>query len=81
MGCAPVVDRFRLTKQKQTDRLFADQLQRDGIGYISLYYAICPGGQCRVTDQEGLPLAFDYGHLTASGSAFVAERIKQSGAL
>ena len=76
-----MVDRFRLPKQKQTDRMFADQLRREGIGYVSLYYAICPGGQCRVTDLDGLPLAFDYGHLTASGSTFVAEQIKQSGAL
>jgi hypothetical protein len=34
-----------------------------------------------VTDEEGLPLAFDYGHLTASGSTFVAQQIKRSGAL
>jgi hypothetical protein len=34
-----------------------------------------------VTDQDGLPLAFDYGHLTASGSTFVARQIKRSGAL
>jgi peptidoglycan/LPS O-acetylase OafA/YrhL len=76
-----VVDRFRLGKQQQTDRLFADQLRADGIGYISLYRAICPDEKCRVTDQDGLPLAFDYGHLTASGSSFVAQQIKRSGAL
>ncbi|HET6157695.1 MAG TPA: acyltransferase family protein [Dongiaceae bacterium] len=76
-----LVNRFRLTKQRQTDRLFADQLRQDGIGYISLYSAICPEGQCRVTDQDGLPLAFDYGHLTRSGSLFVAQQIKKSGAL
>jgi hypothetical protein len=61
--------------------LFADQLRRDGIGYVSVYQAICPRGQCRMTDQDGLPLAFDYGHLTASGSVIVAEQIRRSGAL
>jgi hypothetical protein len=76
-----VVDRFRLGKQKQTDRLFADRLRAYGIGYVSLYRAICPDERCRVTDQDGLPLAFDYGHLTASGSSFVAQQIKRSGAL
>jgi hypothetical protein len=30
---------------------------------------------------DGLPLAFDYGHLTASGSMLVAQRIKQAGGL
>jgi len=76
-----VVDRFRVIKQKRTDQLFAEQLRADGTGYISLYSAICPDERCKVTDREGLPLAFDYGHLTASGSLFVAEQIKQSGAL
>ena len=54
---------------------------QDGIGYVSLYAALCPEGRCQVTDQDGLPLAFDYGHLTASGSTFVAQQIKRSGAL
>ncbi len=76
-----VVERARLGKQKQTDKLFAEQLRRDGIGYVSLYGALCPEGKCQVTDEEGLPLAFDYGHLTASGSTFVAQQIKRSGAL
>jgi len=76
-----LVDRARFGKQKQTDQLFAEQLRRDGIGYVSLHGALCPEGKCRVTDEEGLPLAFDYGHLTASGSTFVAQQIKRSGAL
>ena len=76
-----VVDRSRLGKQKQTDKLFAEQLRQDGIGYVSLYAALCPEGRCQVTDKDGLPLAFDYGHLTASGSTFVAQQIKRSGAL
>ena len=76
-----VVDRARLAKQRQTDRLFAEQLRRDGVGYVSLHAALCPGGRCRVTDDEGLPLAFDYGHLTTSGSIIVAQRIKRSGDL
>jgi hypothetical protein len=80
-GDPAIADRLRLAKQKQTDRLFARHLRQDGIGYVSLYQAICPDGRCRVTDRNGLPLAFDYGHLTASGSAFVAEQIRKSGAL
>ena len=76
-----VVDRSRLTRQTQTDKLFAEQLRQDGIGYVSLYAALCPEGKCQVTDGEGLPLAFDYGHLTRNGSMFVAQQIKRSGAL
>jgi peptidoglycan/LPS O-acetylase OafA/YrhL len=76
-----VVDRARLAMQEQTDTLFADQLRRDGIRYVSLYAALCPDGKCQVIDEDGLPLAFDYGHLTTSGSTVVAQRIKRWGAL
>jgi hypothetical protein len=75
-----MVDRFRLARQRDMDRLFAGGLSRAGIDYVSLYQAICPSDQCRVRDEDGLPLAFDYGHLTARGSAFVARQIKLSGA-
>jgi peptidoglycan/LPS O-acetylase OafA/YrhL len=80
-GDPALIDRARVARQKRTDQLFAEQLRQDGIGYVSLYAAICPDGKCQVTDQDGLPLAFDYGHLTASGSTFVAQQIKRSGAL
>ena len=76
-----VVNRSRVGKQKRIDRLFADRLRKNGVEYVSLYTAICPSGKCQVTDEDGLPLAFDYGHLTASGSTFVARQIKRSGAL
>jgi hypothetical protein len=76
-----IVERFRSARQLRTDRLFAERLRADGIGYVSLYHAICPGERCRVTDEEGLPLAFDYGHLTVRGATFVAQQIRKSGAL
>ena len=76
-----VVDRFRIVKQKRTDQTFAEQLGQDGTGYISLYRAICPDDRCQVIDPDGLPLAFDYGHLTEGGSKFVAQQIRSSGAL
>lgn len=80
-GDPSVVDSARLARQEQIDLLFADRLRRDGIGYVSLYAALCPERRCQVTDKDGLPLAFDYGHLTASGSTLVAQRIRRSGAL
>jgi hypothetical protein len=45
------------------------------------YAALCPDGKCQVTDEHGLPLAFDYGHLAMSGSTIVAQRIKRWGDL
>jgi hypothetical protein len=76
-----VIERFRLLKKERADQTFAKKLRDDGIEYISLYRAICPAERCRVTDQNGLPLAFDYGHLTAGGALYVAEQIKRLGAL
>jgi SGNH domain (fused to AT3 domains) len=80
-GDPSVVDSARIAGQEQTDQLFAERLRQDGIGYVSFYAALCPQGRCQVTDKEGLPLAFDYGHLTARGSTLVAQRIRRSGTL
>jgi len=75
-----IVERARTKKQRRVDRMFADQL-RGYASYVSLYHAICPQDRCQVTNQDGVPLAFDYGHLTPSGSLFVAQRFRKSGAL
>jgi hypothetical protein len=76
-----IMDRQRIATQKETDRRFAERLGKDGVSYVSVYSATCPDGQCQVTDRDGLPLASDFGHLTISGSIFVADQIKQSGVL
>ena len=76
-----IVERSRMSKQRRTDRLFAERLRSSGILYVSIYQAVCPDGRCRITDADGLPLAFDYGHLTPGGSLFVAQEIRKAGAL
>jgi peptidoglycan/LPS O-acetylase OafA/YrhL len=76
-----ILDRQRIATQKETDRQFAQQLGKDGTSYVSVYAATCPYGRCQVTDRNGLPLASDFGHLTVSGSIFVATQIERSGAL
>jgi peptidoglycan/LPS O-acetylase OafA/YrhL len=79
-GDAAVAERSRIMKQRQTDRMFAERL-RGYAGYVSLYRAICPDDRCRVTSRDGVPLAFDYGHLSPNGSLFVAQEFRKSGAL
>ena len=49
--------------------------RKDGIPYVSVIKAMCRGGDCQMTGEDGLPLEFDVVHLTADGSAFVAKRI------
>ena len=48
-----------------------------GVRYVSLYQAICPGGECEeYADAAGLvPLQFDGDHMTAAGSVLVGERV------
>jgi hypothetical protein len=43
--------------------------------YISVADAICPARQCPLTIDGGIPLAWDYAHLTAEGSVYVMERL------
>jgi hypothetical protein len=36
---------------------------------------ICPARQCPLTIDGGIPLAWDYAHLTAEGSVYVVDRL------
>ena len=76
---ASLVDRSRLSDQREIDRMFERSIAEDSIGYFSVYEALCSGGHCRVLDDNGLPIAFDYGHLTVNGSAIVAAKAAASG--
>ncbi|HEX3863509.1 MAG TPA: acyltransferase family protein [Stellaceae bacterium] len=55
------------------DRSFAAAKLPEGVRYVSVYEALCTPG-CRLTAPDGAPLQFDYGHLTADGSAFLARK-------
>jgi peptidoglycan/LPS O-acetylase OafA/YrhL len=50
-------------------------VRAEGIDYVSIYDAICPGGRCAETTPEGVPLQFDYGHLTLAGAEMVIGRV------
>jgi peptidoglycan/LPS O-acetylase OafA/YrhL len=58
-------------------RLAADK----GVRYVSLLTRLCPNGRCVTMLPDGVPLQFDYGHLTADGSRLVATSLLQSGDL
>lgn len=59
-------------------RLAATQL---GVRYISYYKLLCHQGACQEYAEQGIPLQSDYGHLTGSGSIFLATRIRDLGDL
>jgi hypothetical protein len=76
-----LVDRNRRKDQAATDQSFRDQTSKAGVPYFSVYGTLCPDGHCRTVDDAGLPLAFDYGHLTESGSVLVGQSAHASGIL
>lgn len=46
-----------------------------GAQYVSLTQQLCHGRECRTLASAGVPLQFDYGHLTEQGSAVVAQML------
>jgi peptidoglycan/LPS O-acetylase OafA/YrhL len=69
----------RKPEQRQTDELFAQGMADLNVRYVSLYRALCTQSDCKTTDNTGIPLAFDYGHFTRTGSLYVAEQVKRDG--
>lgn len=71
---ATLPDRMRVHDTAQLDRAFEQIAKQHGAIFFSPYRALCVGQRCRTTDDHGLPLQYDYGHLTSSGSLLVAEK-------
>lgn len=62
------------TKKGLSDAL-GEIVRAEGVDYIPVYDAICPEGRCAETTPEGVPMQFDYGHLTLSGAKLVIARV------
>ena len=48
--------------------------------YVSTYEAMCTAGSCRLFVSAGIPMQFDYHHLTVPGAAAMMARIRQDNA-
>jgi peptidoglycan/LPS O-acetylase OafA/YrhL len=70
-----LIDEYRRGGIKSLDEKIAAALQGAPAEFISLYDAICVP-DCAVWAKEGVPLQFDYGHLTTDGSLEVAQRLR-----
>jgi hypothetical protein len=75
-----------LPKQHQTDKTAVDAAlkavaRRHHVPYISLQEMMCSAGPCRVYATPGVPMQFDYSHLTRAGSIWVATQMAKSGVL
>lgn len=74
--------RARLDDQAKADRDLGTAVRAAGAGYASPYHLLCPNdaGPCQ-TVTNGVPIQWDYGHLTAQGSLLLARKLRESGAL
>jgi ribosomal protein RSM22 (predicted rRNA methylase) len=50
----------------------------DKFTYVSILDAVCPAQQCPLTVDDGVPLAWDFAHLTVEGSEYVTSKIAGS---
>jgi peptidoglycan/LPS O-acetylase OafA/YrhL len=76
-----LVARERKSEVAALDLEMERALEGTGVRYISMYQTICVASACRTTTDDGVPLQFDYGHLTADGARWVALKWKTEGAL
>ncbi|HYE52312.1 MAG TPA: acyltransferase family protein [Azospirillaceae bacterium] len=53
----------------------------EGVRYVSFMEVACPGGACELYAAPGVPMQWDYGHLTLEGAALLAGRWKDRGLL
>jgi hypothetical protein len=74
--------RARLGDQKNIDRDLGIAVRASGADYVSAYGLLCAKDDtaCRTTVDD-VPIQWDYGHLTAQGSRFLAGKLRESGAL
>jgi len=72
----------RLADQRRTDRDLGAAVRAAGGTYVSAYRLLCPSdaSPCQTT-VDGIPVQWDYGHLTAEGSRLLARALKASGVL
>lgn len=66
--------------QHKLDDAMAVLAAKKGVDYVSFYRLLCGAQSCAELDADGVPLQFDYGHLTKQGSLFVAHRLVENGA-
>lgn len=67
-------DTLRIPGRDDVDAAMKEVVEAAGAEYISLLSTECSeDGTCTLYAPDGMPLQFDYGHLTLSGSRFVLQ--------
>ncbi|MET0241566.1 MAG: acyltransferase family protein [Sphingobium sp.] len=74
-----LTQRMLLDEPFAVDRVLRDMAKRTGTPYFSPIDLLCDAQRrCRTLVAGDVPMQFDYGHLTAPGSAFVTDAIMAS---
>jgi len=62
------------------DQKFLELAKKKNVNFYSTLKTFCGVNGCQITAEyegEVMPIIWDYGHLTAAGSVFLAKKIKQ----
>jgi peptidoglycan/LPS O-acetylase OafA/YrhL len=65
-----------LQKTSRTDEKLAESAKELGVEYYSVVNALCTEEDCTTITANGVPVQFDYGHLTYEGALLVMERLR-----
>lgn len=75
-GDPELISRNLLEEPFEVDRRMREIASRTGTPYLSLIDLFCDARrQCRTLAAPGIPLQFDYGHVTTEGSALISNAI------
>lgn len=61
---------------KAIDRRFKNIAEDNGADYVSLVDLICPNARCQTMTKTGVPMQWDYGHLTYDGASELIKKFE-----
>ena len=61
----------RTPGRDRMDELMLSAVETAGVPYVDVFHTICDARACRLFAPDGVPMQFDYGHLTLSGARYV----------
>ena len=75
-----IIDDARMKEVQQVDMDLAIAIPPEAARYLSIYEMLCPAGeQCTTRTTDGIPVQWDYGHLTYEGGLYLASAMRTKG--
>ena len=66
---------YLVAERFTASRAIEDIARSEGVTYISVIDLICPNARCEPVTSDGVPMAFDYGHLTLEASSYLVNKM------